>query len=283
MKKFVTTTYRITTDKIKRHPLKFVMISDLHNVVFGEKNEPVFDRIKALGPDAVLIAGDLVLGKTDASLKPAAAFLGEAAKLAPVLYAPGNHEQRMKLFTEEYGGRFSAFEKKIKHMGVSYLENQRTVLQIKGETVAVTGLDLPYKYYSRGLQRGPGRAELEHLIGRPDKDVYEILLAHTPRYGDEYFAWGADLILSGHYHGGVMRLPFFGSVISPDFRLFPRYGYGEYRKGPKTSAKKARPGQKITGSEQIMITGAGLGEHTMPLRINDPRELVVLECLPKEV
>ena len=189
----------------------------------------------------------------------------------------------MKLFTEEYGGRFSAFEKKIKQMGVSYLENQRTVLQIKGETVAVTGLDLPYKYYSRGLQRGPGRAELEHLIGRPDKDVYEILLAHTPRYGDEYFAWGADLILSGHYHGGVMRLPFFGSVISPDFRLFPRYGYGEYRKGPKTSAKKARPGQKITGSEQIMITGAGLGEHTMPLRINDPRELVVLECLPKEV
>ena len=97
MKKFVTTTYRITTDKIKRHPLRFVMISDLHNVMFGERNEPVFEKIRALNPDAILIAGDLVLGKEDASLKPAAAFLSEAVKLAPVLYGPGNHEQRMKL------------------------------------------------------------------------------------------------------------------------------------------------------------------------------------------
>ena len=60
MKKFVTTTYRITTDKIKRHPLRFVMISDLHNVMFGERNEPVFEKFRALNPDAILIAGDLV-------------------------------------------------------------------------------------------------------------------------------------------------------------------------------------------------------------------------------
>ena len=283
MKKFVTTTYRITTDKIKRHPLRFVMISDLHNVMFGERNEPVFEKIRALNPDAILIAGDLVLGKEDACLKPAAAFLSEAVKLAPVLYGPGNHEQRMKLFTEEYGGRFSAFEKKMKQMGVSYLENERVVWQIKGETVAVTGLDLPIEYYNRGPQKGPGRKELEGLIGRPDKDVYEILLAHTPRFGDDYFAWGADLILSGHYHGGIMRLPFLGSVISPDFRLFPRYAYGEYRKKDNTPAKRAGRRQRVTGKEQIMITGAGLGEHTLPLRINNPRELVVLECLPKEV
>lgn len=283
MKKFVTTTYKITTDKIKRHPLRFVMISDLHNVVFGKKNEPVFDRIKSLAPDAILIAGDLVLGKSDASLKPAAAFLSEAVKLAPVLYGPGNHEQRMKLFTEDYGGRFSAFEKKIKQMGVTYLENERMVLKINGETVAVTGLDLLYEYYERGPVKGPDRTELEGLIGRPDKQVYEILLAHTPRYGDAYFAWGADLILSGHYHGGIVRLPFLGSIISPDLRLFPRYGYGEYRKRDGASPKKAGRRQPITGREQIMITGAGLGEHTLPLRINNPRELIVLECLPKEV
>ncbi|MCA5959958.1 hypothetical protein LC724_04695 [Blautia sp. RD014234] len=82
---------------------------------------------------------------------------------------------------------------------------------------------------------------------------------------------------------GIMRLPFLGSVISPDFRLFPRYAYGEYRKKDNTPAKRAGRRQRVTGKEQIMITGAGLGEHTLPLRIDNPRELVVLECLPKEV
>ncbi len=75
----------------------------------------------------------------------------------------------------------------------------------------------------------------------------------------------------------------FRQCYQPDFRLFPRYAYGEYRKKDNTPAKRAGRRQRVTGKEQIMITGAGLGEHTLPLRINNPRELVVLECLPKEV
>lgn len=244
MKKFVTTTYKITTDKIKRHPLRFVMISDLHNVVFGKKNEPVFDRIKSLAPDAILIAGDLVLGKSDASLKPAAAFLSEAVKLAPVLYGPGNHEQRMKLFTEDYGGRFSAFEKKIKQMGVTYLENERMVLKINGETVAVTGLDLPYEYYERGPVKGPDRTELEGLIGRPDKQAYEILLAHTPRYGDAYFAWGADLICQAITTGVLCVCPFWEVLSALICGCFPATDMGNTGKEtvlrPKKRAEDSR-------------------------------------------
>lgn len=265
MKRFQTTTYTITTDKIKKHPLKFVMVSDLHNVVFGKENERVFDKIRQIRPDAILIAGDLVLGRHGASLNPARQFLREAAGLAPVIYAPGNHEQRMKLCPEEYGDSYRAYENEMKRLGVLYLENREMSLILKGERVDIYGLNLPPRFYNRGRQEEPPGGMLEKLLGHPSKHAFDILLAHTPRFGENYFAWGADLILSGHYHGGIMRLPYLGGVISPDLQLFPRFCHGKFSRG-----------------QQHMITGAGLGEHTIPLRIFNPRELVVIRCLPKE-
>ena len=74
------------------------MLSDLHNKVFGDKNQSLLEKIKEEKPDMILIAGDLVLGKKEASLKIPQEFLAEAVKLAPVFYAPGNHEQRMKVW-----------------------------------------------------------------------------------------------------------------------------------------------------------------------------------------
>lgn len=109
------------------------------------------------------------------------------------------------------------------------------------------------------------KKNLKTLLGKPDENEFHILLAHTPRYAKEYFNWGADLTLSGHYHGGVLRLPFGGKgALSPDFVLFPKYCYGLFKKG-----------------EQKLITGSGLGEHTIPIRIANPRELVVISCKPK--
>ena len=76
------------------------------------------------------------------------------------------------------------------------------------------------------------KKELKTLLGKPDENEFHILLAHTPRYAKEYFNWGADLTLSGHYHGGVLRLPFGGKgALSPDFVLFPKYCYGLFKKG----------------------------------------------------
>ena len=92
-----------------------------------------------------------------------------------------------------------------------------------------------------------------------DKNVTNILLAHNPKYADSYFEWGADVILSGHVHGGVMRLGE-KAVISPDIQLFPKYGYG-----------------KINRGNQTMIVSSGIGEHTIPFRIFNPRELVVID------
>ncbi len=267
MKKFKLTNYEIISEKISQE-LKFVMISDWHNVVFGERNEPVFDAIQKINPDAILIAGDLVLGKQEAPLLPALEILKELIKTALVFYAPGNHEQRMKRYPKNYEASFSDYKTQIKKLGVHYLENEQAVLFLKGEHIEVYGLELPYEYYKKGSKKaatGPSVEELNTLLGKSDEKQFRVLLAHTPRYAEEYFNWGADLTLSGHYHGGILRLPFGGKgALSPDFVLFPKYCYGLFEKG-----------------EQKLIIGSGLGEHTLPIRIANPRELVVISCVPK--
>ena len=269
MKKFITTTYTVKSNRLKRNPLVFLMISDLHNVVFGKDNQVLFDAMRAEHPDLILIAGDLVLGKKGAPLKPALDFLKEAIKIAPICYEPGNHEQRMEDDTEKYGTVFEKYRKEIESRGIVYLSNQRVQVRVKGEKLGITGLALPYSYYKKGKVQPPELQELEEKIGKPSEDAFEILLAHTPRFGNTYFEWGADLILSGHYHGGMMRLPKFGSVISPDFRLFPSYGCGLYEKDSK-GRKNVADTVENPVSTPVMITGAGLGEHTLPIRIHNP-------------
>lgn len=264
MKKFVTTKYQIESEKINT-PFTVVMISDLHNVVFGEKNRRLLEEIRRVKPDLLAVAGDLVLGKPGASLKEPEEFLREGLKIAPVFYAPGNHEQRMKLFPETYGRAYLGYEKRIQKMGVKFLRNRTETIRIKDQEIAVTGLELPYEYYLKRKQKKLEKKELTRLLGKPRKDCFQILLAHTPKYGKTYLEWGGDLIFSGHYHGGMVRMPFLGGMISPDLRLFPRFCQGEF-----------------TREDRHLIVGAGLGEHTIPLRIFNPRELVAVSCLPRK-
>ena len=90
------------------------------------------------------------------------------------------------------------------------------------------------------------------------------MLAHNPAYFEAYASWGADLTLSGHVHGGIMRLPWLGGVLSTSLTLFPKYDGGEFRLG-----------------EKRMIVSRGLGSHTIPIRIFNPAELVAVELAPK--
>ena len=87
------------------------------------------------------------------------------------------------------------------------------------------------RYYSRAdadKEYIIKKETITKLLGTPNKDEYNILLMHTPTFFEAYEDWGADLILSGHIHGGLIRLPFVGGVFSPDRKLFPKYCYGKY-------------------------------------------------------
>lgn len=263
MKKFVVTDYEIVSEKLKKNPVKLIMVSDLHNVVFGADNSRLLRSIEAAKPDMILIAGDLVLGKKGAATRIAYAFLEKAVTIAPVFYGMGNHEQRMKSCPEIYGREYLVFEKKVKRLGVTFLENAVQECEVNGEKIIISGLALPYAYYRRGRGKQLEQRELTRLVGKASKEKFQILLAHTPRYAEAYMEWGADVTFSGHYHGGMVRLPFLGGVISPDFRLFPPYCHGIF-----------------TRDKHHLIVGAGLGEHTIPFRLWNPRELISVTCLP---
>ena len=264
MKKFKTTTYTIRSHKLQSHGFTIAMISDLHNVELGKKNENLLQALQEAKPDIICIAGDLVLGKKEKSVKIAYDFIKRAVKIAPVYYGLGNHEQRMKKYPQVYGEEYRIFEKKIQKLGVTMLENSSSFLEIKGEKIQISGLALPEEYYKKRKKAELSIKTMNRLVGKVSKENFHILLAHTPKYGDTYLEWGGDLILAGHYHGGMVRLPFLGGVISPDLRLFPKYCRGDFQEG-----------------NRHLIVSAGLGEHTLPVRIFNPRELVLITCVPE--
>ena len=100
-------------------------------------------------------------------------------------------------------------------------------------------------------------------LGDKNEDRYTVLLAHNPDYFKKYSKWGADLTLSGHLHGGLVRFPLLGGMASPGVRFFPKYSGGVYRKNIRH-----------------LIVSRGLGTHTIPLRLFDPGELVVIDFEP---
>lgn len=264
MKKFKTTFYKIESEKIKTQNIKMAVITDLHNVELGKNNEDLLKKIRIELPDVILVAGDLILGKSSVSFQIAYCFLEEAVKIAPVFYGLGNHEQRMKEKPEVYGEEYLKFEGQVRSLGVVFLENETQELEVRGEKILISGLLPPYHYYKKGKGDFLKCEEIQKLLGNSSRDQFEILLAHTPKYGNSYLEWGSDVTFSGHYHGGMIRLPFLGGVISPDFRIFPKYCRGHFIKG-----------------DRHLIVSGGLGEHTIPLRIFNPRELVIVTCSPK--
>lgn len=264
MKEFKTVTYTIHSNKLQNPGFTIAMISDLHNVELGKKNENLLRALQEAKPDIICIAGDLVLGKKEKSVKIAYDFIKKAVKIAPVYYGLGNHEQRMKKHPQVYGEEYRIFEKRIQKLGVTMLENSSCFLEIKGEKIQISGLALPEEYYKKRKKAELSIKTMNRLVGKASKENFHILLAHTPKYGDTYLEWGGDLILAGHYHGGMVRLPFLGGVISPDLRLFPKYCRGDFQKG-----------------NRHLIVSAGLGEHTLPVRIFNPRELVLITCVPE--
>lgn len=263
MKKFITTNYEIHTDKIKDSAaVRFVLLTDLHGLVFGEENEMLFKAIETSSPDAVLVAGDMIVREKLHTLETAEALLKKIVNRYPVYYSLGNHE--FKAYAGgQYQKEYLEYEKKLKAAGVQFLHNQRAEFTIKDKKFTISGLELPMIYYRKPKSPKLTSEKMEKLIGTPETGSINILLAHNPKYGKTYLQWGADLILSGHYHGGVVRLSKHVGLSCPQYLLFPPFCCGDFHKG-----------------DSHMIVSAGIGEHTIPVRIHNPRELLVIDLKP---
>ncbi|MBD5087704.1 MAG: metallophosphoesterase [Clostridiales bacterium] len=237
---------------------KIVMLADLHNHEFGKENIRLLAKIKKENPDYIMLAGDMLVKGETLKTEHLKNFFIELSKICLVYYAPGNHEEYLeRQFHEE--GLYKKFIKEIEECGVKYLANQSCYIEKENQKIRVTGLHLQKQFFARFYEKVTmEKKDLEELIGKSE-ECYEILIAHNPNYFSIYEKWGADLVLSGHVHGGIVILPFLGGVISTTYELFPKYDFGMFRLGT------AR-----------MVLSRGLGTHTIKLRLFNTPEISVV-------
>ena len=264
MKSFKISTYKIPSSKLHgRRKVTFALLTDLHGLVFGNNHQELYKAITDNHPDAILVCGDLVVSRDVSTLETAVSLLLRLCNQIPVFYALGNHEYKM-LLNPETKNFYLNYEKLLTSAGVCFLHNEHMSVQLKGTDFVFHGLELPIEYYHKPNSPALSLTSMEQMIGTPSQPGVHVLLAHNPKYGNTYFSWGADLILSGHYHGGVLRLSQNHGLTCPQFLLFPPYCCGEFKKG-----------------KQHLFVSAGLGEHTIPVRIHNPRELIIAELYPR--
>lgn len=245
--------------KSERLPEKFAgyriaHVTDLHNDEFGKENEKLLAVIEGTKPDMIAITGDL-LDSRRTDLKKAINFVQKAVQIAPCYYVTGNHESRMK---EEY----AELEKEMQKAGVVVLRNDRQTLEKDGVQIIVAGIDDPRFVLSTDkvekMENKVGKTLDKVLEGVP-KEQFTLLLSHRPELFELYCEKGLDLVLTGHVHGGQIRIPNIGGIIGPGQGLLPDYDAGLYT---KDSTK--------------MVLSRGLGQSIIPFRLNNPPELVLV-------
>ena len=263
---FRVTKYRICSQKLNgiKREKKIIFLSDLHNRMYGEENERLLESIRNQHPDLILIGGDMLVRKDGNSYDKTVHFLAKLPGICPVYCANGNHEQKLKELPDKYEQSYEEYKKALTASGIHMLENASETVKLDEVPVKLSGLEIPLGAYARFGKKELSLKEITDRIGEHGDD-YQILLAHHPGYMKEYLAYGADLILGGHYHGCVVQLPGIGGVISPNFTLFPKYSGGIYQEG-----------------EQTAVVSRGLGTHSVPLRLWNWPELIVLELSGNE-
>ncbi|WP_040198255.1 metallophosphoesterase [Candidatus Soleaferrea massiliensis] len=231
---------------------RIIQVSDLHNAQFGENQRDLVVMTIEQEPDIVVLTGDLIDKRrtTSEDMETALHYVREIVAYTDVYFVTGNHEEMSDYYDE--------LKEQLLECGVTVLEDQSVSLERDGQSIRLAGVrDIG----TLGEEGEPGREErfhekLKSLFSKED-DRYTILLNHRPNDLDYCAKLPVDLILSGHAHGGQIRLPFIGAVFAPDQGFFPRYTSGLYEKA---------------GTQ--MVVSRGLGNSLFPFRVGNRPELV---------
>ena len=226
-----------------------VHLSDLHGHEYGEGNSDLLARVREQKPDLIVITGDLIDQEDQLQMIPALAK-GLAA-IAPTYYVTGNHEWSLGT------GTVRNLKNLLARCGVTALSNAYELLERNGARLVLAGVDDPNGYADQTTPE-----ELHARIEAEAPGLYTVLLAHRCDRFDRYAAAGYDFVLSGHGHGGVIRLPFVGGLMGSNRELFPKWTSGVYTLGDST-----------------LFVSRGLGNNTVPtpgFRLFNRPELAVL-------
>ena len=208
----ITETYVIESPRLPAafDGLRIVHLSDNHGKQFGKDNKALLKAVAELKPDLIALTGDLIDQAEQLSTVPVLAR-GLAA-IAPTYYVTGNHEWAVR--------RINDLKALLTENGVRVLSGEADLWEKEGAALAVAGVDDPNGPV--GQTTGPG------LLETLSAD-YTILLSHRDTVFD-YAGWGYDLVLCGHGHGGILRIPLLDrGVFSTDRTFFPTFDGGSYQ------------------------------------------------------
>lgn len=232
--------------------LRIAHLSDLHSARFGKNQARLARKVRGAAPDIVCFTGDMISAKDP----DGEAFfeLCRALEGLPRYGVWGNHEQRSVVLNR------AACRRDLERLGVVWLDGERAWLERAGARLCLAGVLLPRAHYKHpdAPRLDPDGAALAALMG-PKPAETTLLLTHSPLDLAGYADWGAEVALTGHMHGGMVRLPFLGGVLSPEKRLFPHFDGGLFRQGPCQ-----------------MVNSRGLGLGTFPIRVFCRPEIAVV-------
>lgn len=245
-----TTVHRVESEKLSA-PVTLAVITDLHSCDYGEKGEKLVSAVEAEAPDVVLLVGDII----DDGLpwENGLATIRKLTSRFACYYVSGNHEY----WTQD----IEAVKSALSQTGVVILEGETIALQVNGQIIQISGIDDAW------IGESEVALQLE-TAGEFDRSYFSVLMAHRPELIGQYLPYGYDLILSGHAHGGQIRLPFFApqGLYAPDQGFFPTYSGGRWEFGQTT-----------------FLVSRGLSKETTRIpRFFNRRELIIVELVPIE-
>ncbi len=194
-------------------------VSDLHGASFGEDNEKLVSMIAEERPNIVVITGDIV-DKPWEDLEVVETTVKKLAAIAPTYYVPGNHE-----YKRSDGERRDAANlfRLLKNSGATVLQNQAVELERNGDRITLLGIDDP-----NGRADQITMDEAVELAHEHYQNDFVVMLNHRYDRAEEASATGVQVMLSGHAHGGLIRLPFTDGIVGPARVLFPKHTNGLY-------------------------------------------------------
>lgn len=241
--------------------IRILQLSDLHNAEFGDNNEELIDLVKKQSPDLIVMSGDMI-NRDEENLDIITDLISSLSDAAPIYYGYGNHEVD---WIESFG---TDLEDKLTQAGAVVLNNSYRDVSVNDSELRIGGY--------MGYYRQPGmftqddvqkKSELDFANDFENTDRLKILINHIPTQWvdwDYINIYPVDIVFSGHYHGGAIRIPIIDQgLYAPYVGWFPPYTKGMF-----------------TGSQATCVLSTGLGsEHNIP-RLNNPPEIVVVDVVP---
>jgi predicted MPP superfamily phosphohydrolase len=244
----VKSRFSIQMDE-KYNGYTLVHISDIHNKKFIDGGDYFYKMIKKENPAIIVLTGDLVDRRRydeDHALEVASHLL----EIAPVYFTSGNHEWFSRVYP--------SFRDKLIKLGVHVISDETVVIDANGQALQIIGLDDKAKYYL-GHESLIAEVEQKRVLDSFSYELPTLLLTHRPSTIDLIKDLDVDLILCGHIHGGQIRLPFIGGLLSPDTGMSPDYDNGLYEI-----------------EETSLIVSRGIGNSIIPVRVFNLPEIGVI-------